>query len=166
MGYTAKTDYGSSSDVGVLFDEHDFLIPLKKDLNDARLNIVISSPIIKKSRAIGMISYLQGLGLSASNIMILTKPANEYKSAEVETINEILEKLSVAGFKVVIRSDIHQKFIVIDNQVVWYGSINLLGYGYSAETMLRFVNGEVASEIVATVDEVGIPCNSIESREN
>ena len=152
LGYVAKTDYDESSDTAVLFDEHDFLMPLKKELNNARLNIVISSPIINKSRVIGMLSYLQGLGLSAENITIITKPVTDYKDIKTELIKELLEQLVVAGFNVITRSNIHQKFIVIDKQIVWYGSINLLGYGYLPETMVRFVNGEVASEIVETVN--------------
>ena len=148
LGYTAKTDYDKASDVGILFDEQNFLVPLKKDLNDVRLNIIISSPILKKARMISVMNYLRRLEISAENVTIITKPATEYKNVEIETVKNLLEQLSNAGFIVVTHADIHQKFIVIDEQIVWYGSINLLGYGYTPETMLRFVNGEVAREIV------------------
>ena len=153
LGYTAKTDYDKSSDVGVLFNEQDFLVPLKKDLNDARLNIVISTPFIRKNRAIGMMNYLQGLGLEAKNITIITKPVNEYKELETESVKELLEQLIMTGFNVITRLNIHQKFVVIDGYLIWYGSINLLGYGYSPATMLRFVNSEVASEILSNMNE-------------
>jgi len=42
LGYVAKTDYDEPDDVGVLFDQDDFLPVLQKDMNDARLSITIA----------------------------------------------------------------------------------------------------------------------------
>ena len=39
---------------------------------------------------------------------------------------ELLERLRRAGFEVGLRNEDCERFVVIDNQVVWYGSINLL----------------------------------------
>ena len=153
LGYRAKTDYEQQSEARVLFDQHDFLPTLKKDINEARLRITISSPRLKKLCTISMMNYLQGLILSSENITIITKPISEYKSSEVEMIKELLDQLALAGFTVIQHSNIHQKFIIIDEQIVWYGSINLFAYGRAPETMLRFVNQNVAGEIIGNVDK-------------
>ena len=68
-------------------------------------------------------------------------------------VKELLDQLKLSGFAVRERSNIHQKFIVIDEQIIWYGSINLFAYGRTAETMLRFVNQDIAGEIVENVDK-------------
>jgi len=36
--------------------------------------------------------------------------------------------------------------------VVWYGSINLLSYGKSEESMMRFENGEIAEELLLDIE--------------
>ena len=38
---------------------------------------------------------------------------------------------------------IHQKYAVLDGKTVWYGSINLLSFGTSQETMMRLQNREI-----------------------
>ena len=153
LGYRAKTDYEQQSEARVLFDQHDFLPILKKDMSEARLRITISSPRLKKSRTIGMMNYLRGLTLSSKNITIITKPISEYKISEVEMIKELLDQLKLSGFTIIQRPGIHQKFIVIDEQVVWYGSINLFAHSRAPETMLRFINQDIAGEIMENVDK-------------
>ena len=148
LGYVAKTDYAEHDDVGVLFDQNDFLSALQKDMNDARLSIIIASPMIRKSRTVSMMNYLLGLDLKREFITIITKPASEYRIGAAEEVKELLDQLSEAGFTVICRANMHQKFIVIDEQVIWYGSINLLSFNRTSETMLRFVSKEIAGEIV------------------
>ena len=48
---------------------------------------------------------------------------------------------------VVTKPNIHQKFVLIDHRLVWYGSINLLSYGSSEESMMRLESRELAGEL-------------------
>jgi len=156
LGYTAKVDYAGHDDVGVLFDQNDFLPALQKDMNEARLSIVIASPVLRKARTVGMVSYLMGLELKEEFVTIVTKPASDYGGAVAEEVKELLGQFAEAGFTVVLQSGMHQRFIVIDEQIVWYGSVQFFAYGRGDETMLRFVSGEVAGEIVGDVGgEIG-----------
>ena len=68
-------------------------------------------------------------------------------------MKELLDQLELAGFTVITRPSVHQKFVIIDEQIVWYGSINLLAYGRTPETMLRFVSKDVAGEIIENIEE-------------
>lgn len=47
------------------------------------------------------------------------------------------------GLQIVFKSNIHQKFAIIDQSIVWYGSIKLLGYGRSEETMMRLESANI-----------------------
>ena len=42
------------------------------------------------------------------------------------------------------REGIHQKFAMVDDRIVWYGSINLLSFGASQESIMRLVSSSVA----------------------
>ena len=50
----------------------------------------------------------------------------------------------------IFQSDIHQKYAIIDDRIVWYGSINLLSFGSSQESMMRLVSGSIAHELMKT----------------
>lgn len=50
------------------------------------------------------------------------------------------------------RSGIHQKFAVIDKIIVWYGSINLLSFGSSEESVMRLESVGIASELLKSTE--------------
>jgi len=41
--------------------------------------------------------------------------------------------------------------VLIDNRLVWYGSVNLLSYGNSEESMMRLESRELARELEAGI---------------
>ena len=41
--------------------------------------------------------------------------------------------------------------VLIDNRLVWYGSVNLLSYGNSEESMMRLESRELAGELEAGI---------------
>ena len=65
-----------------------------------------------------MMNYLRGLALKAENITIITKPVSEHKDTESEVVKELLDQLILSGFIVIQCANAHQKFIIIDEQIV------------------------------------------------
>ena len=63
-----------------------------------------------------------------------------------------MQLISDSGITVISKPNIHQKFAVIDQNTIWYGSINLLSYGSAEESIVRFENSEIASELLATAE--------------
>jgi phosphatidylserine/phosphatidylglycerophosphate/cardiolipin synthase-like enzyme len=51
--------------------------------------------------------------------------------------------------QVIQKPNIHQKFVIIDDHIVWYGSINLLSFGSSEESIMRLDSREIAVELEA-----------------
>ncbi len=51
-----------------------------------------------------------------------------HNEADKFRIEECITLLTSNGIKVRTKDRIHQKFAVIDQHIVWYGSINLLSY--------------------------------------
>lgn len=64
---------------------------------------------------------------------------------------ENAESLENCGINVRYKSDFHQKFTIIDNQTVWYGSVNFLSFGTHDESIMRFQNTEIAGALIDTV---------------
>jgi len=56
--------------------------------------------------------------------------------------------LESTGIKVVFKPNIHQKFAVMDQKIVWYGSINLFSYGTAEESIMRLVSYNIAYELI------------------
>jgi len=65
-----------------------------------------------------------------------------------------MEMLMKHGIVVKTKDRIHQKFAIIDQRTIWYGSINLLSYGESEESIMRIENMDIAAELVGTLNPV------------
>ena len=83
-----------------------------------------------------------------TSITVVTRPAESYKEPErMKVCIEYLQKF----VNVIQKPNIHQKFIIVDNRIVWYGSINLLSYGSAEESIMRLESRELAVELTGLV---------------
>jgi hypothetical protein len=66
-------------------------------------------------------------------------------------LNQWKTGLCGKGTHVVLKSNIHQKFAIIDQKMVWYGSINLLSYGSAQESIMRIESPNIANELIKSI---------------
>jgi len=63
-----------------------------------------------------------------------------------------MDLLTESGFTILFKSNIHQKFAVMDQSIVWYGSINLLSYGSAQESLMRIESSHIANELLKSIE--------------
>ena len=118
----------------------------KIDVRSANREVFIVSPFVSKRTVYKLLPFFESI---TGNITILTRPAVDYSNdinrSRVESCFKTLED---AGFRLMFKSKIHQKFAVIDKRIIWYGSINLLSYGNSEESIMRLESTGIAEELL------------------
>lgn len=62
------------------------------------------------------------------------------------------KRLQEIAISAVFRPDIHQKFTIIDQKTVWYGSINLLSYGRDQESIMRIESVSIVNELLRSIE--------------
>jgi phosphatidylserine/phosphatidylglycerophosphate/cardiolipin synthase-like enzyme len=82
---------------------------------------------------------------------VITKPPENYAEKDREKIMECMEILKQQGVNVRTKDRIHQKFAIMDQRIVWYGSINFLSYGTSEESIMRIENMDIAGELLRSM---------------
>ena len=152
MGYKSLSEGDSPEKIGAIFDSRSFLIIFEWDIQSARHEIVICSPFLCKARATQMMKLLSLAQINGVRVTIITRPADSYKLTDQPGMITLIQALSDSGFHVITKPNIHQKFATIDQNVVWYGSINLMSYGTAEESIMRFENMEIAGELLTTVE--------------
>ncbi|MBT7483196.1 hypothetical protein HN680_00330 [Candidatus Peregrinibacteria bacterium] len=90
--------------------------------------------------------------MSLVKITIITRPADEFKKDRRTTLENIFSMIDKAGISLVLKSNIHQKFAIIDKKITWYGSINLLSFGYSEESIMRLESSSIAHELIQSIE--------------
>jgi hypothetical protein len=61
---------------------------------------------------------------------------------------ELMEKLRKAGFEVKLVEESCEHFAVIDNEIVWYGSVNLLSKEDAEDNLMRVSSRKIAAELL------------------
>jgi superfamily II DNA or RNA helicase len=155
IGYMAKADNMADSPTEIIFNKQNFFPVYVNDIKTAQKQILIVSPFITKNRVIQVMDSFKDQIDNHVKISILTRPAEEFHEDKKAGLNEIFALLQNAGVTVLLKPGIHQKFAIIDSKIVWFGSINLLSFGYSEESIMRLVSNNIAHELSNTIDQKG-----------
>lgn len=91
---------------------------------------------------------------SGAKLTIITRPEADYKEKDRSAFSDMLNSIRLTGAKLIFKSNIHQKFAIIDQRIVWYGSINLLSFGSSEESIMRLDSINIANELIGTIEEM------------
>lgn len=147
IGYQAKGDGPGDDSVHIIYDKRSFFAVYSQDIIWAKKSIIVVSPFITQKRVAQILLLLQEPLDRKVEVTIVTRPAEEFTERFKSSFEQILADLNNAGVNVVFKARIHQKFAIIDQKVVWYGSINLLSFGSSEESMMRLVSTNIALEL-------------------
>jgi hypothetical protein len=121
-----------------LADQDLFFPLLRKDIENASKFIVIYSGFYTGNRISDLLDNLKPKIKNNVKVKVIVPPPEENGSMDVSDSQQVIEKLEALGIVVEFRAKIHQKAVLIDENIVWFGSLNPLSYRSTLETMIRF----------------------------
>jgi superfamily II DNA or RNA helicase len=151
IGYRAKGESLTAEPADIIFDNTNFLPVYHNDLMNAAREVIIVSPFVTRRRALQMLPTLEAALAKRVSVVVVTRPTDTYKEKDRLVLEETLSSLQASGVRLVFRANIHQKFAVIDQKIVWYGSINLLSYGNAQESLMRLASPNIAQELLRVI---------------
>jgi superfamily II DNA or RNA helicase len=152
MGYCVKGDFASFEEATSIFDDSGFFTVFQRDVRSARHEIVIVSPFIRKNRLTNMMELFADTIRRGIAVSIVTRPVSDFKAENHPLYAEMQQSIKQMGVNLILKTRIHQKFAVIDRRTVWYGSMNLLSFGGSEESMMRLQSVNIAHELLELVE--------------
>jgi phosphatidylserine/phosphatidylglycerophosphate/cardiolipin synthase-like enzyme len=148
IGYRAKAESVADEPADIIFDNSSFFPVYHKDMMSATREMVIVSPFVTRRRALQTLPNIKTVSEKKVSVVVITRPASAYKDKDRPALEESLALLQEAGVRILFKANIHQKFAVIDQKIVWYGSINLLSYGSAQESIMRLDSPKIAQELM------------------
>ena len=91
------------------------------------------------------------LSTADAKVTVVTKPPDNYAEGDRAKIQKCIDLLIQNGIAVKTKDRIHQKFAIMDQRIIWYGSINLLSYGTSEESIMRIESADIAGELLGSL---------------
>lgn len=133
---------------GFIFDMDCYLESFHRDLINAEKEIIISSPGLRAGKINEIIRLLAPVQERGVRVIILTWKMDFDKYGSSEARAYLLEELRQAGFDLRLLEDLTEHFAVIDNNILWYGSMNFLGKEDVEDNLMRVVNPKAAEELL------------------
>jgi len=128
-----------------LYSEETFYKAFIKDLKTSMHEVIIESPFITSRRLNQLLPVLKQLKERRVRIVVNTRDPNEKDCGYMcdDTFRAIAE-LQYLGVHVVYTKSHHRKLVIIDRQILYEGSLNILSQNNSREIMRRIVSTELA----------------------
>ena len=149
IGYKAKGATEPIEEIHSIFDSLNFAPVYATDIHAAQREVIIVSPFLGNRRVAATVSQLV---TARAKVTVITRPPENYLDKDRARISACINMLTGHGITVKTKENIHQKFAIIDQRLVWYGSINLLSYGSAEESIMRIESMSIAGELFRGLD--------------
>ena len=152
LGYTIKPvfDSGKKEEVpSKLYSANDYKTDFIQDCMDTKKSAIIYSPYLSKTEVQKFLPLVPKIISNGCKIFIMTKLHEDEGRRKKQ--QQYINMLKTAGAAVSAKENITQRLAIFDEKILWYGSINFLGYLEEEDCSIRICNSEIASAVEAEI---------------
>lgn len=142
---TQSSDFQTSK--YILTDEKSFYYRFEEDLFEAKREVIIESPFITIPKMKHLKPIFQSLVDRKVGVFVITRHPSEHNSIMAEQSEVGIQFFEKIGAQVLLCKDHHRKIAMIDRQIVWKGSLNILSHRNSREFMEREFDAQKAKDL-------------------
>ncbi len=143
-----STSYAPGLVISQLYNQDKFYDAFSRDLRRARTRVVIESPFITMRRLNALLPTLQRLRAKGVNIVVNTKPLEEHEQLLYDQAVHAIAVLQDIGVTVLMTVGHHRKLAIIDGDILWEGSLNILSQNDSCEFMRRIQSPILTQQMI------------------
>ena len=127
-----------------LYDQNTFYKAFEKDLKRARTSILIESPYITLKRTNELLPQLRKARGRGIQVIVNTRCPAEHEIDMAAQSTLTVSELQMIGVTVLYTGKLHRKLAIIDEEILWEGSLNIFSQSDSSEIMRRIVSNDLA----------------------
>jgi hypothetical protein len=134
--------------VSKLYDENSFYPALLKDIRRCRSELIIESAYMTTKRVHYLLPHFKELKRNRVRIVINTRNPEEHDLYLREEARKCLASLLEIGVQVIFSESLHRKTAILDRNILWEGSLNILSQNNSQEVMRRTESSQLGWQMV------------------
>ncbi|MGZ6005116.1 MAG: phospholipase D-like domain-containing protein, partial [Candidatus Saccharimonadales bacterium] len=139
-----------------IFDENSFYKSFTKDLSKCRSEVIIESPFMTSRRVSQLLPTLVKLKKKRVKIIVNTRNPEEHDKFMCAEARKSLALLLDSGIQVIFCESLHRKTAILDRNILWEGSLNVLSQNDSLEVMRRTESNKLAWQMVRFIGLDGL----------
>jgi predicted nucleic acid-binding Zn-ribbon protein len=135
-----------------LYNQNDFEKVCIPDLSAAQRSVLIFSGFVTPQRVRAYEPILRAKIAEGVAVRCVARPPHDNGSIPYEDGRAALDALEALGCVVDTRKDTHEKIVIVDGEILWFGSLNPLSHtSRTGEVMARLVSHNLAQQMAAFV---------------
>ncbi|MBP9821079.1 hypothetical protein KBC85_02980 [Candidatus Saccharibacteria bacterium] len=131
-----------------LYDQNSFYAAFIKDIEHSKKRVIIESPFITTKRINQLTPVISKLISRGVVVVVNTKPVEEHNTLLRNMAHDGIATLQDIGVQVIITAGHHRKLAIIDDNIIWEGSLNILSQNDSCEIMRRINSEQMAIQML------------------
>lgn len=136
-----------------LFNDETFYAAFQKDLQKCQHEVIIESPFITQRRLDVLMPTLRKLKARRVKIIINTRDPLACDDKYMrEDAGRAISALQHMGVQVLFTGKHHRKLAILDRNILWEGSLNILSQNDSCEIMRRIESTPLAWQMIQFID--------------
>lgn len=152
VGYSIKSNNKNISKTDGIYNTTNYFEHVMEDIKNAKKLIILSSPYIQKKKVKLLKDTLTNKYHSGVRVVICTKKTEEYSGMNKKYVDTFISECTNEGLDVIQINKNKHKFMVIDDEIVWYGGIDILGVKRGEESLIRIINEELGNELIDIIE--------------
>lgn len=143
IGYQVKQSDDGEERPQMIYTENSYNRLFMEDLNYAKESIFICVPYMSERKFAKMKTLFTEKIQIGCTVSFVLLPSIEDK----DSVDIILKQINEIGATYILSEKAQQKFAILDNRIVWYGSTNFMVYGDKDGAMIRIFHKAIATEL-------------------
>ena len=128
--------------VNAIYNSENYSSVFEQDIVEANSNIIISCSDFMLSKVQRFEDLVEGRIEAGITVTVIMEISDNY-----EYVNEIATEMKSKGISVITSEISTERFAVIDDNIVWHGSVNFLGKDDYWDNLIRIESESVAAEL-------------------
>lgn len=131
-----------------LYDQNTFFEAFHRDIRSCQRELIIESPFITEKRMAALLPTLRKLRKRGVRILVNTRDPKEHNEMYEAQAAEAVTQMQALGIMVLYTAGHHRKLAIVDQKVIWEGSLNILSFSDSCEIMRKITSTTLAKQLV------------------
>ena len=153
VGYNIKGSNKNVTKADGIYSTVNYFENVVEDIKNAKKTIVISSPYIQKKKVKVVKDILFSKYHNGVRVVLCITKLEEQAKKTTKYVCEFISECSNEGLDIIQVSENKHRFSIVDNEIVWYGGIDILGMNRKEESMIRIINEELGDKLINLIEK-------------
>ncbi len=154
LGYKIISNINNKKQTAnAIYDRRDYIEVFERDLVEADIEIVISSPGLRRGRVERLIQLMKDRQEEGVTVTVITTNPDQIGYEDTIELYILIDDMKKNGIYVRLTDEESEHFAVIDKKLVWHGGMNLLGKADAWDNLIRVESEQAASELLVMAEK-------------